>query len=43
MKDAPGTRDIPNKAAAAAGMIASHDPWTALGIKLYGDRLWLKP
>lgn len=28
------------KAAAAAGMIGVRDPWTALGLKLYGDILW---
>jgi hypothetical protein len=31
------------KAAAAAGMVASGDPWTALGLKLYGDTIWRTP
>jgi hypothetical protein len=30
------------KAAAAAGMIASGNPWTVLGLNLYGDMLWKK-
>ncbi len=36
------SRDVHDKAAAAAGMVASGDPWTALGLKFYGDSLWIK-
>jgi hypothetical protein len=31
------------KAAAAVGMVSTGDPWTALGLKLYGDSVWVRP
>jgi hypothetical protein len=36
----PAVLDPKYKATAAAGMVASGDPWTAIGLKLYGDSLW---
>ncbi len=39
----PAVLDPKYKAAAAAGMVASGDPWTALGIKVFGDRIWATP
>ena len=32
-----------SKAAAAAGMVAVGDPWTALGIVVHGNQLWAPP
>jgi hypothetical protein len=37
----PAARDPKYKAAAAAGMVTTGDPWTALGLKLYGDSIWV--
>ena len=39
----PAVLDPKYKAAAAAGMVGSGDPWTALGIKVFGDRIWAPP
>jgi hypothetical protein len=39
----PAAQNPKYKAAAATGMIATGDPWTALGLKLYGDSIWAPP
>jgi hypothetical protein len=41
-RPSPGAGVTAQKAAAAVGMVGVRDPWTALGIKLVGDSLWLK-
>ncbi|MBI3412387.1 MAG: hypothetical protein HY040_29045 [Planctomycetes bacterium] len=32
-----------HKAAAAASIVGTHDPWTAMALKLHGDRLFFPP
>jgi hypothetical protein len=42
-ESAPPTLDSNEKAAVAAGMVAAGDPWTALGLRLYGHTRWRQP
>jgi hypothetical protein len=43
MQPTPAAFDPKFKAAAAVGMAAGGDPWTAVALKLYGDSIWLPP
>ncbi len=36
----PAALDPKYKAAAAAGMVSAGNPWTALGLKVFGDSIW---
>lgn len=40
LRPTPALLDPKYKAAAAAGMVGSGDPWTALGLEVIGDKIW---